>query len=160
QIGNQIMRMHLDDAIDVIMNGDGNNNAAEKFKVGTTPIGGQAGTLTYSELLDFWSQFDPYSMNTLLVSPYVMLSMMKLTEFQNSLTGLKCQGTGELTNARGVKLIKTTAVPKRTIIGLDRNYALEMIQSTDVGVQYDRLIDRQLERAAIRSISGFAKLYT
>ena len=160
QIGNQIMRMHLDDAIDVIMNGDGNNNAAEKFKVGTTPIGGQAGTLTYSELLDFWSQFDPYSMNTLLVSPDVMLSMLKLTEFQNPLTGLNFQGTGELTNPLGAKLIKTTAVPNGTIIGLDRNYALEMIQSTDVAVEYDRLIDRQLERAAITSISGFAKLYT
>ena len=159
QIGNQIMRMHLDDAIDVIVNGDGNNNAAEKFKVGTTPIGGQAGTLTYSELLDFWSQFDPYSMNTLLVSPDVMLSMLKLTEFQNPLTGLNFQGTGELTNPLGAKLIKTTAVPNGTIIGLDRNYALEMIQSTDVAVEYDRLIDRQLERAAITSISGFAKLY-
>ena len=42
----------------------------------------------------------------------------------------------------------------------DRNYALEMIQSADVSVEYDRLIDRQLERAAITSISGFAKLYT
>ena len=46
-----------------------------------------------------------------------------------------------------------------TIIGLDRNYALEMIQAGDVSVEYDRLIDRQLERAAITSISGFAKLY-
>lgn len=27
-------------------------------------------------------------------------------------------------------------------------------------VEYDKLIDRQLERAAITSISGFAKLYT
>jgi hypothetical protein len=35
-----------------------------------------------------------------------------------------------------------------------------MIQATDVNVEYDRLIDRQLERAAITSISGFAKLYT
>ena len=34
-----------------------------------------------------------------------------------------------------------------------------MIQASDVEVEYDRLIDRQLERAAITSISGFAKLY-
>ena len=27
-------------------------------------------------------------------------------------------------------------------------------------VEYDKLIDRQLERAAITSISGFAKLFT
>jgi len=29
-----------------------------------------------------------------------------------------------------------------------------------VMVEYDKLIDRQLERAAITSISGFAKLFT
>ena len=50
QIGKQIMRMHLDDAINVLINGDGNNNAAEILTVGAQPIGGTAGKLTYSEL--------------------------------------------------------------------------------------------------------------
>ena len=45
------------------------------------------------------------------------------------------------------------------MIGLDKRYALEMVQGSDVLVEYDKLIDRQLERAAITSISGFAKLY-
>lgn len=159
QIGNQIMRMHLDDAIDVLVNGDGNKNAADTFAIGTSPIEGASGTLTYSALLDFWAQFDPYSLNTILVTPDVMLKMLKLSEFQNPLTGLNFQGTGELTNPIGAKLIKTAAVPDGKIIGLDRNYAIEMIQASDVTVEYDRLIDRQLERAAITSISGFAKLY-
>lgn len=88
-----------------------------------------------------------------------MLKMLKLSEFQNPLTGLNFQGTGELTNPIGAKLIKTAVVPDGKIIGLDRNYAIEMIQASDVTVEYDRLIDRQLERAAITSISGFAKLY-
>lgn len=159
QIGSQIMRMHLDDAIDVILNGDGNKNPAEVFEIGTG-ITGTVGTLTYSALLEFWSKFDPYSMNTLIVPPAVMLQMLSLDEFKNPLTGLNFQGTGELTNPLGAKLIKTNAAPENKIIGLDRNYALEMIQASDVAVEYDRLIDRQLERAAITSISGFAKLYT
>jgi len=159
QIGNQIMRMHLDDAIGVIVNGDGNDNAAESFKVGSG-ITGTAGTLTYSALLEFWAKFDPYNMNTILVNPEMMLKMLALPEFQNPLTGLNFQGTGELTNPLGAKLIKTTAAPEGKLIGLDRGYALEMIQASDVEVEYDRLIDRQLERAAITSISGFAKLYT
>jgi hypothetical protein len=162
QIGSQIMRMHLDDAIDVLMNGDGNDNPAESFAIGSgdTDISGTSGTLTYSALLEFWSKFDPYSLNTLLVSPDIMLKMLSLSEFQNPLTGLNFQGTGELTNPLGAKLIKTAAVPAGKMIGLDRNYALEMVQASDVTVEYDRLIDRQLERAAITSISGFAKLYT
>ena len=160
QIGNQIMRMHLDDAIDVLKNGDGNNNAAETFVVGDQTIGGTAGKLTYSELLAFWNEFDPYTMNTMLVSPDVMLQLLKCSEFQNPLTGLNFQGTGELQSPLGAKLIKTAAMPAGTLIGLDRGYALEMISASDVHVEYDRLIDRQLERAAITSISGFAKLYT
>ena len=160
QIGGQIMRMHLDDAIDVIVNGDGNSNSAKSFKVGTAPISGTAGKLNYTQLLEFWNEFDPYTMNTLLVSPTAMLAILKCSEFQNPLTGLNFQGTGELGNPLGAKLIRTAAVTEGSMIGIDRNYALEMIEASEVAVEYDRLIDRQLERAAITSISGFAKLYT
>ena len=34
QIGAYIARMHLKDAIDVLMNGDGNNNAATSYTIG------------------------------------------------------------------------------------------------------------------------------
>ncbi|MDR3982140.1 MAG: phage major capsid protein [Dysosmobacter sp.] len=159
QIGAYIGRMHLQDAVDVITNGDGNNNAAEVFTVGTPPISGTAKNLDYGALLDFWSQFDPYTMNTMLVSSDVMLALLKLSEFQNPLTGLNFQGTGTLTTPLGAKLLRSSAVPQGTLIGLDRHYALEQISGSEVTVEYDKLIDRQLERAAITSISGFAKLF-
>ena len=160
QIGSQIMRMHLGDAIDVITNGDGNSNAATAYAVGDATIGGTSGTLTYAELLAFWNTFDPYTLNTMLVAPDVMVKMLQCSEFQNPLTGLNFQGTGEPGNPLGAKLIRSSAVPSGKIIGLDKGYALERISAGDVSVEYDRLIDRQLERAAITSISGFAKLYT
>ena len=159
QIGAYIGRMHLQDAISVIIDGDGNNNAAEQLKVGTSPISGTSGTLSYGALVDFWSQFDPYTMNTMLVSSDVMLAMLKLSEFQNPLTGLNFQGTGNLTTPLGAKLLRTSAMPAGTLIGLDKNYALEQICGSEITVEYDKLIDRQLERAAITSISGFAKLF-
>ena len=159
QIGSQIMRMHLEDAIRVITDGDGNGNAAAAYAVGDATIGGTAGTLSYSELIAFWNTFDPYTMNTLLAAPDVMLKLLKCAEFQNPLTGLNFQGTGELTSPLGAKLIRSSAVPAGRLIGLDKGYALERISAGDVSVEYDRLIDRQLERAAITSISGFAKLY-
>ena len=62
QIGAYIGRMHLQDAINVLCDGDGNNNAAKIYTIGTNPISGTKGTLTYDALLDFWSQFDPYTM--------------------------------------------------------------------------------------------------
>ncbi|MCF0138164.1 MAG: phage major capsid protein [Oscillospiraceae bacterium] len=159
QIGGQIMRMHLEDAIDVIRNGDGNGNAAETLAVGGPVLGGTAGTLSYSELLSFWNSFDPYTMNTLLAAPDVLVRILKCPEFQNPMTGLNFIGTGEAGNPLGAKLIRCSALPAGTAIGLDKGYALEMVTAGDVSVEYDRLIDRQLERAAITSISGFAKLY-
>ena len=152
QIGAHINRMHLEDAIEVLLNGDGNDNPAEAFTVGTDPIGGTAGTLTYDELVDFWGQFEPYEMNTLLVSGDMMRQMLKLEEFQNPLTGLNFQGTGRLDTPLGAALLRTSALGGGTLIGLDRRYALEMVQGSDVLVEYDKLIDRQLERAGGRCV--------
>ena len=53
QIGAYINRMHVADAIDVICNGDGNKNGADRYTVGTKPIAGTAGTLSYDALVDF-----------------------------------------------------------------------------------------------------------
>ena len=159
QIGAYIGRMHLEDAIRVLRSGDGNQNPAPVFTVGTGPITKGVKTMSYGALLDFWSQFDPYTMNTMLVSGDMMLAMLKLPELQNPLTGLNFQGTGTLTSPLGAKLLRTSAMPAGTIIGLDRNYALEQICGSEITVEYDKLIDRQMERAAIISISGFAKLF-
>ena len=151
--------MHLADAIEVLLNGDGNENAADVLKIGTAPMTGTKGTLTYDQLVEFWAQFDPYELNTFLVCPSVMVQMLKLPELQNPLTGLNFQGTGELQSPLGAALLRTDCAPAGKIIGLDRRFALEMIQAGDVLVEYDKIIDRQLERAAITSISGFGKIY-
>ena len=68
------------------MKGDSNDNAAPVLKWGWHHLR-HPGSLSYEGLLDFWSQFDPYTMNTMLVSGDVMLAMLKLSEFQNPLTG-------------------------------------------------------------------------
>ena len=159
QIGAHINRMHLEDAIDVLLNGDGNENPAESFTVGTKPIGGEGSTFDYSTLVDFWAQFAPYEMNTLLVPGDVLVSLLKMSEFRDPMAGLDFQGSGRLITPLGAQLLRTSALASGTLIGLDRNYALEMVKSGEVTVEYDKLIDRQLERAAITSISGFAKIY-
>jgi hypothetical protein len=97
-------------------------------------------------------------MNTLLVGD-AMPQVLKLEEMRDATAGLTFQGTGQMVTPLGATLLRSGAVPSGTIIGLDKNYALEMVQASDVLVEYDKLIDRQLERAAVTSISGFAKLF-
>ena len=158
QIGAHIQKQQLMDAVNVLKNGDGNDNAAAVFTVGTSPITGTKGTLGYDQLVEFWGQFDPYTMNTLLCSTNTMTKMLKIPELQNPLTGLNFQGTGKLTTPLGAQLHRTSAVTDGVIIGLDNRYALEQVRAGDVLVEYDKLIDRQLERAAITSIAGFGKI--
>ncbi len=158
QIGAHIQKQQLADAVKVLMDGDGNDNAAAVFTIGTSPISGTKGTLGYDQLVEFWGQFDPYTMNTLLCSTNTVTRMLKIPELQNPLTGLNFQGTGKLTTPLGAQLHRTSAVADGVIIGLDNRYALEQVRAGDVLVEYDKLIDRQLERAAITSIAGFGKI--
>ena len=158
QIGAHIQKQQLADAVEVLKEGDGNSNAAASFTIGTSPISGTKGTLGYDQLVEFWGQFDPYTMNTILCSTGTMTKLLKIPELQNPLTGLNFQGTGKLTTPLGAQLYRTGAVADGEIIGLDNRYALELVRAGDVLVEYDKLIDQQLERAAITSISGFGKI--
>lgn len=114
QIGAQIMRMHLDDAIRALMNGDGNSNPADKFNVSDPAvIGGTAGELTYSDLLAFWNEFDPYSLNTMLVSPDMMLRLLKCEEFRNTDDASSVKVGSVTVSRRGSGSVRSSAASLR-----------------------------------------------
>jgi hypothetical protein len=94
----------------------------------------------------------------MLCSNKTMTQILKLPELQNPLAGLNFQGTGKVGTPLGAQVHRASMVPENTIIGLDNRYALEMVRAGDVLVEYDKLIDRQLERAAISTICGFGKI--
>ena len=153
QIGAYIARSQLSDAIDVLKNGDGNNNAASSSSVAS------AGTHTYADLVSFWNGFDPYELNTIIADPAVMASILNLTEFRDAAAGLNFHATGKAVTPIGANLLKSSKVDAGTLIGLDKSCALEMVKTGDVLTEYDKLIDRQLERAAITCTAGFAKIF-
>ncbi len=152
QIGAYIARTQLKDAVEVLMNGDGNNNAAPTASLGGKPI-------AYANLVDFWNTFDPYAMNTLIAAPDMTASILKLQEMRDAAAGLTFHGAGKQVTPLGATLLKSSAVPAGKLIGLDKTCALEQVSAGGILTEYDKLIDRQLERAAISQISGFAKIY-
>lgn len=158
QIGAYIHKLQVADAVKVLIEGDGNDNAAVQYTVGTAPISGTKGKLGYEQMVEFWGHFDPYTMNTILCSTATMTEMLKVPELQNPMTGLNFQGTGAFETPLGAKLHRTSAVADGVIIGLDKRYALELVRAGEIAVEYDKLIDRQLERAAITAICGFGKI--
>lgn len=154
QIGAYIAKAQLKDAVDVLMNGDGNGNAITTKSVATE------GTLAYSDLVDFWNSFDPYTLNCIIASPSMTTHILKLSEMRDAAAGLSFHSTGNLVTPFGAELVKSSAVEADKLIGLDRTCALELVSAGGVTTEFDKLIDRQLERAAITSIAGFAKIYT
>jgi len=154
QIGLYIARCQLNDAINVFINGDGNNNEAEFIKTAS------ANTLTYSDLVSFWNIFSPYDLSTMIASPDMALKLLNLPEFRDAAAGLNFHATGNMITPLGSTLIKSGSVPDDTIIGLDKTCALEMVEAGSIITEYDKLIDRQLERAAITCTAGFSKIFT
>lgn len=154
QIGAYIARAQLQDAIDVLMNGDGNNNAAAVISSAV------ADTLTYDDLVSLWANMAPYELNTILAPTVEMQKILALTQMQDSYAGLDFQATGKMITPMGATLLHAPGMTSGKILGLDKNCALEMVQAGGVVTDYDKLIDRQLERAAITCTAGFAKIFT
>lgn len=151
QIGAYISRTLLKDAVNVLENGDGNGNKAEVIKIAGASI-------DYSDLVTLWNSFDPYEMNTLIASPDMMAAILNMSQFRDAPAGLTFHGTGKALTPFGSRLLKSTALGEGKILGIDKNSALEMVKAGDIATEYDKLIDRQLERAVISCTAGFAKI--
>lgn len=152
QIGAYIARSQFKDAVNVLINGDGNNNPATEISPAVS------GSISYEDLITLWNSFSPYEMNTLIASPDVTAKLLTMPEFRDAPAGLNFHGKGTMITPLGANLIKSTDIDS-TLVALDKNYALEMVTAGGVMTDFDRLIDRQLERATISQISGFAKIF-
>lgn len=152
QIGAYIAKAQLEDAIDVIINGDGNDNEADSISAKTS------GQIEYADMVEMWSALDPYKLTTIIANNADAVNLLNLSEFKDSVAGLSFHSTGKMITPMGAEIIMTSTAMNKNIIGLDKSYALEMVKAGDVMTEYDKLIDRQLERATITSTAGFAKL--
>ncbi|MBQ3150669.1 MAG: phage major capsid protein [Clostridia bacterium] len=155
QIGAYIARSQFADAVKVLKYGDGNDNPASSTSVKDSANH----TVTYADIIDFWNSFSPYSLTTLIAGPDNTAKLLNLSEFKDAAAGFNFQSTGKMITPVGAELIRSSAVDSSDIIGLDSSCALEMIKSGEVLTEFDKLIDRQLERAAITSTAGFSKIF-
>lgn len=153
QIGAYIARAQLKDAVSVILNGDGNNNACGSVKLASSSA------IAYADLISLWSALKPYQLNTILAPTDSMVKLLQLSEMRDAQAGLNFQGSGKMITPLGANLYHTDACTSGGLIGLDKNCALEMVKAGDIVTDYDKLIDRQLERASISCIAGFAKIF-
>lgn len=152
QIGAGIARAQVAQAIEVLINGDGNANSAPEFDM-------EDSSISYDDLITLWFELAPYNLTTMIASPDVMKNILTLKEFKDSYKGLDFHATGKMITPLGAELFRSTAMPENTLLGFDKTCCLEKVEAMPVTTEYDKLIDRQLERAAITTIAGFSKIY-
>ncbi len=151
QIGASIAASQIEEAVKVIQNGDGNIRAVSTRKA--------VGALNYDEFIKLWGELSPFKMNTILAGTDALQQIMKIDEFKDSIAGMDFHGTGKLCTPLGAKIIHVPGMAKGMIIGMDSGCTLEMVQAGEILTEADKLIDRQLERAGISVISGFARIF-
>lgn len=152
EIGAYLARMQTADALKTIVDGDGNGNGVNIIDCR------EKGNVTYADLVTLWSELDPYTMNTIFTSPDVAAKIMCLPEMRDAAAGLNFHATGKTVTPLGANLFRYKNIDN-AVIAFDKNYALEMVTAGGIVTDFDKLIDRQLERAAVTQIYGFAKIF-
>lgn len=148
QIGASIAEAQIDDAIGVIYSDD-----IETINADTVS------NVKYSDLIKLWNLFSPYQLTTIICNSRLTAKLLNMDEFKDSAAGLNFHATGSLITPFGAELCKIKdSCLSSDFIAIDKNYALEKVQAGGIVTDYDKLIDRQLERATVTAIAGFSRI--
>lgn len=144
------------DVFGVMLRGIGVKLAASVTKAATAVLeaGNQAvnsTSLEYSTLAELYGKFDNFDMTTVLANPADASRIVAMDQLSDT----RISADGKIILPFGSELIKTPAVTENTIIGLDKNFALEFITSSGLVLETDKLIDRQLDQIGVSIICGF-----
>ena len=146
QIGAYIARAQLLDALTMISCNEDVEHLTGKNNV------------TYTDLVSLWDKLSPYNLSTIVASTPAIADMLNIPEFKDSYAGQSFHGTGKMITPFGAEVLRLCNVSEKIVFALDRSAAIERIQAGGIVTEYDKLIDRQLERAAITVTAGFSTI--
>lgn len=148
QIGTYIANSEFEQALEVIANADNIRNLTL-----------QTETLGFADIVNAWATFAPYRMTSLVVNPNSLAKLLLMEEFRDSYAGMDAHATGNMITPFGAELFSTGVLPQNVVLAFDKNCTVEKVQAGGVITEFDKLIDRQLERATISTIVGFSTIY-
>ena len=151
QIGRDLAYEQLDDLITAIMP---STNA-----VSTT----EASKIAYSDVVSLWSEFGSYTPNVIIGASETISTILNIDQIKDIHTDTHMHGCSQFINPMSANLIvnnslKTTTSEK--LLAFDKDFAVQMVQSGNLTIEYDKVIDQQLNQAAISVIRGFSPICT
>jgi hypothetical protein len=112
-----------------------------------TTVDASSHDITYNDLITLYSTFTNYDMNVLIASPAICSKILSISEIND------CCHPQTVDNAIilpfGAKLIKCSSMSDDYIYALDKNFAIEYVTATDIFMETDNVINRQLDRLAV-----------
>ena len=149
QIGANIKNAQFADAVQTLIDGDGNSNPA-KIIIYDRDV------FFSTDLLDVIQDMAGFSIHTIIAPFNLARQIIALPEYSAQIS---FGNDGVYHLPFNIKMIVSKAVDEQSIVCIDEYSALEMVVAGGLTLDYDKLIDRQLERAAISCTAGFSKIY-
>lgn len=131
-------------------------DAITALKTNTASISSKTAELDYSDITSLYGAMGEYNMNTIIVSPANAAKILAMQQLMES----SSKEQGKIYLPFGAKMITSSKIDDFTIIGFDKDFTLEFIASTDVVLETDKLIDRQLDQIGISICAGFKKIFS
>ncbi len=155
KIGFYIGRQMVDDGLTALVNGTGNNDAAEVEQVAT------AGTLDYSDLVTFDLNFEPFESDFWVAPKQVLQTILNMVEFKDPMAGFTYQQTGDLVSPLGNTLRRYdgTLLSTDRIAGFMHQFGIEKVTERSASlVEVERIINKQIEGTVVSQVVGYAKI--
>ncbi len=130
-------------------------DAVSILKTNTTQISSKTTVLDYSDITALYGAMGDFNMNTIIVSPANAAKILAMQQLMES----SSREQGKIYLPFGAKMITSSKIDDYSILGFDRDFTLEFVASTDVVLETDKLIDRQLDQIGISICAGFKKIF-
>jgi len=152
-VGWRMMLDKTEDAVSVLINGDGNSNSA--------PVD-TLGAISYDHFIDFLAEFEPYELDILAANKTNWAAMFKITEFKDSIIAANFINTGRPIDPFGAPVKRhdpSSAILATSILGVNRANALERIEEANAQLtETEKLITSQWENIAISQVVGYGRI--
>jgi hypothetical protein len=170
RIAIQTAKDKVEEILNVIKNGDGNNNAAPVLKLSVLDSGATPGTITPKALLKFLMEFEPFPCDTLIASKDAFVQLV-LTDVPNldTATLLRLLATGVTSGVNfnapqmpngTVRLFWNANITGNQIYGINRRYAIEQITEAGSDIrEADKFIKNQTQILTISENTGYSKMF-
>lgn len=173
RIGQQAGHDEVLDVLDVIKDGDGNDNAATIYKNTTLDTNATSGTLSQNAFISFLLKFFPYRCNTLIANEAGLLQILSILFPASTASHMIALLVGGMALPARVEMPQglfsefillyepqiETVNAHPAIYGLDKRFAVEKLLETGSDIQEAaRFITNQTEVLTISENSGFDKI--